>query len=183
MAEAHPNATADGPVRGAFWALLAVALLLALALPLASLYRAASSALDAHACVWPPIPHLGAPAQLLVVLPEAADRAAMRDPWARLEAEWDMVAMRMGARRATVSGPSLADHAAGSFAVPLHLDMAGAWTARISLSIPGRPAWETTLGFTVLARQTPTLDARASPAISPAVCGAPSGVWEGGSAR
>jgi hypothetical protein len=41
---------------------LAGALLLALALPVASLWRQAFAALEARACVWPPAPRLGAPA-------------------------------------------------------------------------------------------------------------------------
>jgi hypothetical protein len=96
-----------------------------------------------------------------------------------------MVAMRMGARRATVAGPPATAHEQGSFAVPLHLDMAGGWTARVSLSTPGRPGWGTALRFTVLEPQpTATPGARASPAATaPAAgCGAGSATEEGGRA-
>jgi hypothetical protein len=172
-----------GGVRGVFWALLAGALLLALALPVASLWRAASSALDVRACVWPAAPRLGAPARLVVVLPDAADRAAVHGPWARLVAEWDMAAMSMGARRATISGPLATAREPAAFAVPLHLDMAGAWAARIVLSTPGRPAWETTLRFTVLAPATAAAPgARASPAPTSPGCEAGGAAREGGRA-
>jgi hypothetical protein len=144
-----PPPRQSGQVRRVFWALLAVSLLLAVALPIGNLWREASSSLVARACVWPATPRLDAPAQVLVVLPNATDRAAVQGPWARVVAEWNMVTMRMGARRTAVAGPPATTHDPGVFALPLRLDMAGLWLARVSLTTPGRPMWQTAVSFSV----------------------------------
>jgi hypothetical protein len=152
-----------GRVRRVFWALLAASLLLALAVPLTYLWRETSAALVARACVLPSTPRLGAPAQVLVTLPNASDRAAVQGPWARVVAEWDMVTMSMGARRTAVAGPPASAHDPTIFAVPLHLDMAGLWSARITLTTPGRPTWQTAVQFSVA-----PAGASAQPSASPA---------------
>jgi hypothetical protein len=146
--EEDPMATRRlGQVRRVYWVVLAGALLVALAVPGARLWRAASSALTAQACVWPSSPHAGGTAQLIVSVPEPTDRAAVQGPWAHVVAEWDMVTMTMGTQVLTVPGSS---HSAGTFAVPLHLTMAGPWWARITLQTPGRPVWHAQVRFTVL---------------------------------
>lgn len=138
------------PVRGAVWMILAAALALTLAFPLARLWQANSAPLLVHACIWPDAPQIGQAAELRVFLPKSDDRAALQGPWARLAAEWDMVTMAMGPYRT-----SLADMKPQSthpvFSVPLRLSMAGPWVAHVKLSTPGRPVWAASLRFTVLA--------------------------------
>jgi hypothetical protein len=122
----------------------AFALLIALIAPLAQLWRASVTPLDAQACVWPRAPLVGQPAQIVVTLPTGSDHVA--SSWTRAVAEWDMVSMRMGVRRATGAPPS----AQAAIAIPLALDMAGIWNARVLLQTPGRPDWTATLTFTAL---------------------------------
>ena len=138
----------------------ALALLIALLAPLAQLWRASVTPLDAQVCVWPRAPLVGQPAQIVVSLPARSDRAA--GSWARAVVEWDMVSMRMGVRRATTA-PSSAQNAGqqSAIAIPLALDMAGAWAAHVLLQAPPRPDWTATLTFTALgsdhaAAPTPT---------------------------
>jgi hypothetical protein len=140
--------------RALILSVFALALLIALLAPLAQLWRASVTPLDAQACVWPRAPLVGQPAQIMVTLPAGSDHAA--SAWTRAAAEWDMVSMRMGVRRATAA-PSSAQRA---IAIPLALDMAGAWTARVVIQAPGRPDWISTLTFTALSQdqagKTPT---------------------------
>ena len=127
----------------------ALALLFALIAPLAQLWRAGVTPLDAQACVWPRAPLVGQPAQIVITLPSESDRAA--GSWTRAVVEWDMVSMRMGARRATTapSSPQSAGQE-NAITIPLALNMAGAWAARVLLQAPGRPDWTSILTFTAL---------------------------------
>jgi hypothetical protein len=156
----------------------ALALLFALAAPLAQLWRASVTPLDAQACVWPRVPLVGQPAQIVVTLPAGSDRAS--GSWARAIVEWDMVSMRMGVRRAT-SDPSSAQNGRqqSAIAIPLALDMAGAWAARVLVQAPGRPDWTATLTFTALgsnqAAKTPTPGGLAACAEPPARAGVSGG--------
>jgi hypothetical protein len=117
-------------------------LLVAIAAPTFTLLRAGSSALAAHACIWPQAPRAGEAARLVVSLSEPADRAAIQGPWAQVAAQWDMVNMRMGTRQIAV--PGLAAHA-DAVTLPLRLDMPGPWWVRVTLRTPGRPVWQTRL--------------------------------------
>jgi hypothetical protein len=127
----------------------ALALLFALLLPLAQLWRASMTPLEAQACVWPRVPLVGQPAQIVVTLPAATAHAA--GSWTRAVVEWDMISMRMGVRRATTA-PSAAQNTGrqSAIAIPLALDMAGAWAAHVLLQAPGRPDWTATLTFNAL---------------------------------
>ena len=58
--------------------------------------------------------------------------------------------MPMGERSATLSGPPSTTPTAPAFVVPLTLDMAGQWVAKVALTAPGRPEWQTSLRFTLL---------------------------------
>ena len=147
-----------GRVRRIYWMLLVGALLAAIAAPTVTLWRAASSALAAHACIWPPAPQAGTTAQLIVALSDPMDRAAVHGPWAQVVAEWDMVNMRMGTRQIAVPGPS--GHA-DTVTLPLRLDMAGPWWVQVALRTPGRPVWHARLQVAV---QPPGATAAASPA-------------------
>src|SRR5579862_5334599 len=133
-----------GRVRGVFWVLLVLAIMLALAAPVSVYYQEATSALAARACLWPSIPRAGAPARLVIMLPPGRDSADTRGPWAQASAQWDMVAMEMGQRHAAVSGASAQN---GAFVLPLTLNMAGVWRAQVSLQTPGRPLWRTAIQF------------------------------------
>lgn len=139
-----------GTTRKGFWLLLIVTLLIAFALPLLSLWHASSSALHARACIWPATPRANASAQLLVVLSDKADHAAVQGTWAQVSAEWDMTNMEMGPDQRTVHGPPHALGNIGAFEVPLRLDMAGPWSVHVTLRTPGRPAWQAVLQFSVL---------------------------------
>ena len=138
--------------RALILSVFALALLIALIAPLAQLWRASMTPLDAQACVWPRAPLVGQPAQIVVTLPAESARAA--GSWTRAVVEWDMVSMRMGMRR-TSTAPSSAQSA---ITVPLAPDMAGAWVAHVLVQAPGRPDWTTTLPFTALGSDhtTPT---------------------------
>lgn len=133
-------------VRRGFWLVFAAALLLALALPVATLWHASTAPLRVQTCVFPAVPRVGQPAWVVVVPADAADRTALEGPWARLVTRWDMVSMSMGTLRRTISGSAAA---AGVFAVPLELGMAGVWRAQIALTTPGRPQWQQSLRFSV----------------------------------
>jgi hypothetical protein len=135
--------------RALILSLFALALFFALIAPLAQLWRASVTPLDAQACVWPRAPFVGQPAQIVVTLPANVDHVA--GSWTRASVEWDMVSMRMGIRTATAapSSSTSADQR-HDITIPLALDMAGAWTARVLLQAPGRPDWTATLTFTAL---------------------------------
>ncbi|HEY7022159.1 MAG TPA: hypothetical protein VH349_13660 [Ktedonobacterales bacterium] len=146
--------------RALILSVFALALLVALITPLAQLWRASVTPLEAQACLWPRVPLVGQPAQVVVTLPTGS--AHTSDSWTRAVVEWDMVSMQMGIRRATTA-PSSAQNAGqrSAITIPLALDMAGAWAAHVLLQAPGRPDWTTTLSFTALgsdhiATPTPT---------------------------
>ncbi len=137
----------------------ALTLLFALVAPLAQLWRASVTPLDAQACVWPRVPLVGQPTQIVVMLPAGSDHVA--GSWTRAVAEWDMVSMRMGVRRAaTAPSPAASAAQQSAIIIPLALDMAGAWAAHVLVQSPGRPDWTSTLTFTALGSdqtaQTPT---------------------------
>lgn len=140
-----------GHVRRRFWVLLAGALLLTLALPLGTLWRAAASPLRAQACLWSQPSQSKGAMQLFVTLPDANDRADVDGPWARVVVQWDMVTMPMGTHHNETPGSAAQ---AGSFAVPLVLDMAGPWWIDVRLQTPGRPEWHTRLFFNFLSPGT-----------------------------
>ena len=72
----------------------ALALLIALLAPLAQLWRASVTPLDARACVWPRVPLVGQPAQIVVALPTGVEQSASQAT--RAIAEWDMANMQIG---------------------------------------------------------------------------------------
>lgn len=135
-----------GQVRPGIWVLLIGTLVVALALPLFSLWHAAFSPLQAEVCLWPPTPQAHASTQMVVTLPDAADRDAVAGSWAHLQVAWDMETMPMGLHPLLLSGN--ASHA-GSFSIPLRLDMAGPWWVDLTLQTPGRPDWHAHFQFTV----------------------------------
>jgi hypothetical protein len=151
-------------VRKGIWGLLAGALLVALALPTATLWHAATSAMAAHAYVWPAVPRANEPAKLIVVLCQNADKSATDGPWAQTQAEWDMVTMAMGTHPVAVPG---SPRNPGVFTIPLQLGMAGVWWAHVTLRAPGRPAWQTQLQFTVLPPGNAPESSAPSPPASP----------------
>jgi len=164
--------------RALVFVVFALALLITLIAPLAQLWRASMTPLDAQACVWPRAPLVGQAAQIVVTLPAESARAA--GSWTRAIVEWDMVSMRMGVRRATTAPSSAQDAGQQSaIAIPLALDMAGAWAAHVLLQAPGRPDWTATLNFTALgtgqSAKTPVSAGLAGCAKAPARAGATAG--------
>ncbi len=137
-----------GRVRGVVWMALALAIVVAMAVPAGVYYQAATSALSAHVCLWPATPRANAPARLLIVVAPGRDSADAQTPLAQAQAEWDMLTMAMGAKRAATSGSA---NDAGAFVVPLAISMAGPWRAEVSLQAPGRPGWHGRIDFTALA--------------------------------
>ena len=135
-----------GQVRPAIWLLLIGTLGVALALPVFSLWNAASSPLTAEVCLRPPPSQARETAQMVVSLPDAADRDAVAGSWAHLRVAWGMETMPMGIRPLTLSGD--ASHA-GMFSIPLRVDMAGPWWVDLTLQTPGRPVWHAHFQLTV----------------------------------
>jgi hypothetical protein len=150
-----------GRVRRMYWLVLTAALLVALLLPAVAFWHAASSTLQVRACLWPNVPRLGQPAQLLVTPLNASDRTALQGPWAHAVVNRDMLAMPMVTHPVDLHG-----HAkdALAFSIPLTFDMAGTWWIHVSVQTPGRPRWQTQLQATVLAAGALPLDANAKTA-------------------
>jgi hypothetical protein len=134
-----------GGVRRSVWTLLIAAVLLALAVPTVTIWHAAHASITARAYVWPAAPTVGHPAELCVVVSDATDRAAVHGPWGQIVAAWDMPTMQMQAQRQAQQG----DSATGAYAIPLTLEMAGAWRVQVALQTPGRPEWQTSLAVLV----------------------------------
>ncbi len=133
-------------VRKTIWLIFCGALLLALAVPVATVLHQRWLTLQAHATVWPSQPQVGATAHLIVSLADTNDKAAVGGPWAQLLATWDMPEMAMSSHQATLQGTR---NRQGTFIVPLQLTMAGRWSVRVSLQTPGRPTWYGTLNIVV----------------------------------
>lgn len=166
--ETLPTPPFMGHVRRRFWVLLVGALVLTLALPLVTLWRDAASPLRAQACLWPQSSQSRGAVQLFVTLPDATDRADVDGPWARVMVQWDMITMPMGTRHHEEPGSTAQ---AGSFAVPLVLDMAGPWWIDVRLQTPGRPEWHTRLLFNFLSSGTlPQSSVAASQATPAPLC-------------
>lgn len=148
----HKQITPTLGVRRSIWGILLVAVLVAVAVPTTSLWHASSVALQAHIYVSPATPRADEPAQLVVVLTNPTDRAAVQGPWAKAVARWDMLSMTMGARQRVVPGVAATTKV---FTIPLCLDMAGHWWAQIVIQAPGRPEWHSSLQFDVQAPHQP----------------------------
>lgn len=86
-AQHHPTLFRFERIRLGVWFLLIGSLLVALALPLLTLWHAASSPLDARVCLAPQTPET---VRLVVSVPDATDRDAVTGPWAHLHVVWDM---------------------------------------------------------------------------------------------
>lgn len=150
-------------VRRSIWGILLAAVLVAVAIPVTNLWHASSVALHAHIYLSPAAPRAGEPAQIVVVLANPTDRAAVQGPWAKAVARWDMLSMTMGARQRAVPGTAATEEV---FTIPLCLDMAGPWWAHIVIQTPGRPEWHSSLQFDVQAPHLPTLAARGPTAVT-----------------
>jgi hypothetical protein len=135
-----------GGIRRSVWALLIAAVMLALLVPTATVWRAAHVALAASAFVWPAAPTAGHPAALCVVVSDPSDRAAVHGPWGQIVAAWDMPTMMMQEQRQAMLGDSTSGN---RYAIPLTLQMAGPWRVRVVLQTPGRPEWQASLAVTV----------------------------------
>jgi hypothetical protein len=167
-------------VRRIYWIVLTAALLASLLLPTVALWRAANASLQVQACLWPPVPHRGQTAQLLVTPLNTTDRTALQGPWVHAVVTWNMVDMQMATHPIDVHGHG--DHSS-VFSIPLTLDMAGHWWIHVTLHTPGRPAWQTQLRFTVLDAGALPLDTTAttvSGAASACLSGGPQGRGVGG---
>jgi YtkA-like len=125
-------------VRKAVWVFFCASLVLALAVPLATVAHEQWLTLQARAMVWPAHPQVGRGAHLVVSLVDTTDQAAVGGPWAELVAIWTMPEMAMGSQQATLQGAKGGD---GTFVVPLQLTMPGRWSVAVTLQTPGRPTW------------------------------------------
>jgi hypothetical protein len=142
----HPALPRSGEIRWSIWLLLIGSLLVALAMPLLTLWHAALSPLTAQVCIWPATSQVPETTRIVVTIPGAADRAAVAGPWAHLHVTWDMVGMPMATHPIDLDGTA---NQAGTFSVPLHVDMPGPWWVDLVLQTPGRPDWHTLVHFTV----------------------------------
>src|SRR5690348_13080652 len=129
-----------GRVRRVFWIGLVATILLALTIPLVTLWRDTTTALRVRASIEPESPIVGEAAHVVIVVSDAADRADVQGPAAQIAARWDMLTMTMGAREIALPGPL--GHS-DELSLPLHLDMAGSWWVQVAVQVPGRPAWQT----------------------------------------
>jgi hypothetical protein len=154
-----------GRVHRIYWLVLTATLLVALLLPTVTLWHAASATLQVRACLWPAVPRLGQPTQLLVTPLNASDRTALQGPWAHAVVNRDMLDMPMETQPVDVHG-----HAKDTlaFSIPLTFEMAGKWWIHVSVQTPGRPPWQTQLQTTVFAAGALPLDANAKTAGSAA---------------
>lgn len=150
---------ADEPVtrtasaRKAVWLIFIGALVVAMALPIATTLHQGSTTLQAEVSVWPAHPRADQRAHLIISLVQTTDRAAAGGPWAQLVATWDMATMKMGTQRVAVQGR---EDDNGIFTVPLQLTMAGSWWIHAILETPGRPAWHGAIEIMVAPGVTPT---------------------------
>lgn len=142
----HPTEPRFGHVRWIVWLFLGGSLLVALSMPLLTLWHAAHSPLTAQVCLWPPSPQTREAVRLVVSVPNATDRDAVAGPWAHLHVAWNMVTMPMDTHPIDLDGTAGQE---GTFSVPLQMDMAGPWWVELKLQTPGRPAWQTQVQFTV----------------------------------
>jgi hypothetical protein len=139
----YPTLSRFERVRLRVWFLLLGSLLVASAMPLLTLWHAASSPLTAQVCL---ASQTRETVQLVVSMPDATDRDAVAGPWAHLHVVWDMVTMPMSTRPIDLAGTAAQS---GTFAVPLQVPMPGPWWADLTLQTPGRPDWHTHIHFTV----------------------------------
>jgi hypothetical protein len=150
------------------WLFLIGSLLVALSLPLLTLWYAAHSPLTAQVCLWPPSPQAHETVRLVVSVPNATDRDAVAGPWAHLHVAWNMVTMPMDTRPLDLAGTAEQE---GTFSVPLQMDMAGTWLVELTLQTPGRPAWQTQVEFTVASSGgIPAVTPGPSGGTAPTVC-------------
>lgn len=135
-----------GAPRRAFWGLLISALVVALALPLLTLWRASAVGLEARACIWPAQPRAGASAQILVVLPASAASSLQNDaPTVQVEAT--MPGMAMPTVRVSENTPPQQLRGAATFTAPITVSMPGSWVAQVAVRALGRPVWRDTIAF------------------------------------
>ncbi|MGO8947462.1 MAG: FixH family protein [Ktedonobacterales bacterium] len=134
-------------MRKTVWLIFSAALVLALALPVATVVQQRWSTLQARATVWPAHPKVGTTVHLIVSLADSNDQAAVGGPWAQLVATWNMPEMEMETHQATLQGTQ---SSTGTFVVPLQLDMAGRWSVQVILQTPGRPTWRGTVDIIAL---------------------------------
>jgi hypothetical protein len=142
----HTPLSRFGQIRWIVWVFLVSSLLVALSLPLLTLWHAASVPITAQVCLWPPTPQARETLRLVVSVPDATDRDAVAGPWAHLHVAWDMVTMSMDTQPLDLAGTAAQ---AGTFSVPLQVNMPGSWWADLTLQTPGRPDWHTRVHFTV----------------------------------
>ena len=133
--------------RRAFWALLLGALVLSLALPVCTLWRASASGLAARSCMWPEDPRAGTPAQALVVVPSQAAKAIQSRGSPSLQVVLTMPDMAMRSDTVTVTGPAQHLQGAAVFAASVLIPMPGSWLAQVTLRAGGVSVWRGSFVF------------------------------------
>ena len=140
-------------VRKAIWLLFLGAIVVALAIPIATTVRQSTIRLEVKVSTWPAHPRVGQTVYFTVSMVQVSDRATAGGPWAQLVASWDMAAMQMGIHQTTAQGTG---GDTGQFTVPLQLGMAGSWWIQATLRTPGRPTWHGSAGILVSPAVPPT---------------------------
>lgn len=173
-AELMPQAVYSGRVRRQVWVVLAVTMLLALLLPLLTLWHATTVPLRARACVWPAVPRAGTSAYVVVSMTDPSDRTAVAGPWAQVRVNWEMTTMVMDLRPTVTYGSSQGANDDVSFAIPFQVAMSGPWRIEVTLRTPGRPDWQSVVQVTALplpiATATPDHAAVSHQAVGQAPC-------------
>lgn len=135
-----------GPPRRAFWVLLIGALVVSLALPLLTLWRASAAGLEARACMWPAEPLAGAPAQVLIVVP-ASEAGSVRDGAPNVQIEATMPGMTMPSLQVSDNAPPQRLQGSEVFMAPISVPMSGTWVAQVTVRALGRPVWHSAITF------------------------------------
>ena len=135
-----------GMPRRAFWGLLIGALVVALALPLLTLWRASAEGLAARACIWPTLPRAGTAAQILVVMPASAAKS-VQDGAPTMQVETTMPGMAMPAEWVSENAAPQELRGEATFTAPINVSMPGTWEARVTMRAMGRPVWHDTITF------------------------------------
>ena len=134
-------------VRGAIWLFLMSVILVSLAVPAQSVWRAATSELQLRTCLWPAGPQVGQIARLFVVPRTADDHRAVAGPWATFVVTRRMQEMAMETDKVVREG-QVTERSA--LALALQPEMAGTWWIRLVVRSRGHPTWQTLMPLTVL---------------------------------
>lgn len=167
-----------GAPRRAFWGLLIAAIVVALALPLLTLWRVSAAGLEARACIWPAQLRAGATAQILIVMPASA-ASSVRDGAPNVQIDATMPGMAMPAVEVSDNAPPQRLHGSATFMAPITVSMPGSWVAHITVRALERTVWRDSLTFHVQPGgwSSRPLSSQSAAAHCPATSSVQQGVW------